>query len=230
MHPSRSLWRSRSLQGAAALLVALAALALLARFRPGPLPLDLEMHDWLVTHRRGPVTEFAKLATFTGSGPFVFPMTLAAAAVLWLRRGRAIALALPLTVFGGAAAGGALKVAVSRHRPAARDMLGTAEATLSFPSGHTNSGILLFVGSAMIATFTAAIAIRVTAACAAAAWSAAIAWSRLYLGFHWLSDVVASALLATAALLICAYALRSIVLGSADRPAVATATAYADRR
>jgi membrane-associated phospholipid phosphatase len=230
MHPSRPLWRSRPLQWAAALLVALAALALLARLRPGPLPLDRGVHDWLVTHRTSSVTTFAKFATFTGSGILVYPMTVVVAALLWLRQGRVIALALLLTVFGGAAATGVLKVAVSRHRPAARDMLGTAEATLSFPSGHTASGCLLYIGAAMIATLTATVAVRVAAVGVATAWAATIAWSRLYLGFHWLSDIVASALLATAVLLICAYILRDVVVVSPGPPAVGTTPAPVESR
>lgn len=209
MHLPRSLRRSRSLQGAAVLLVALAALALLARLRPGPLPLDRAVHDWFVMHRSGSVTTAAKFATFTGSGLFVYPITAVAAAILWLRRGRMIGLALLLSVGGGAAAVGILKIAVRRDRPDPRDMLGAAEATMSFPSGHTATGTLLFVGTAMLATLTAAIAVRVAAVCAAVAWSAAIAGSRLYLGFHWMSDVLASALLATAVLLTCSYILRN---------------------
>ena len=213
---SRSLWGSRVLYGAAALLLALGALALLVRLRPGPLPLDHALHDWFVMHRSGPATTAAKFATFTGSGPFIYPMTMVAAAILWLRRGRMIALALVLSVGGVAAATGILKIAVSRTRPDPRDMLGTAEATMSFPSGHTATGSVLFVGTALLATLAAAIAVRVAAACAAVAWSAAIAISRLYLGFHWLSDVAASVLLASAVLLGCVAVLRSTLQGTAD--------------
>ncbi|MCU1688431.1 MAG: hypothetical protein JWN20_359 [Jatrophihabitantaceae bacterium] len=209
---SHPLGQSRLLRVAAALLAALVALSIFVLIKPGPLPLDVWAHRQFAAHRGSSATAVAKAITFTGSGPFVYPMAILAAVGLWQLRGRAAGLALLLTVVGGAGATGVLKVAVGRHRPAARDMLGTAEATLSFPSGHTTSGVLLFVGTAMIATITATAAARAAALSAAIVWAAAIAWSRLYLGFHWLSDVVASALLGTSALLICAYVLSAVVV------------------
>jgi undecaprenyl-diphosphatase len=64
-----------------------------------------------------------------------------------------------------------------------------AQLELSFPSGHAATS---FVGAALLATFVPRFAV------AFYALAALVAWSRVYVGVHYPSDVIAGALLGLA--------------------------------
>jgi membrane-associated phospholipid phosphatase len=88
----------------------------------------------------------------------------------------------------------ALKVVVMRPRPDAAllaHVLVAEPGTLSYPSGHTAFAAAL--ASALV--LVAARRHRVAAACAAVVAVAITAWSRLYLGVHFPTDVLAAMLL-----------------------------------
>ncbi|MBC7599355.1 MAG: phosphatase PAP2 family protein, partial [Polaromonas sp.] len=97
-----------------------------------------------------------------------------------------------------------LKMTLERSRPVA--MYAGAER-FSFPSGHTASGIVLYGFLAFLLAHGRPPRIRFTITLLAAGLIVCIAFSRLYLGAHWLSDVLASLSLGTAwvALLSIAY-------------------------
>ncbi|MGO4122107.1 phosphatase PAP2 family protein [Arthrobacter sp. YAF16] len=96
-----------------------------------------------------------------------------------------------------------IKHEVARGRPSATDFLMGPDDALSFPSGHTfGTGVFLLVlvylllGSA--GARTARRSTAVLAFSGAALGTLLVAFSRLYLGYHWLTDVVASLGLAVA--------------------------------
>jgi len=162
---------------------------------------DLSLWDgptlsWLVGHRDSVAT--MAMTTVTAIGSDVVLSAIAALTVLLLAvRRRSVEAFLLAAALGSAEAISlVLKHAVGRVRPPADTVLGPVEHTLSFPSGHT-------IG---MATFTLALAYlwwraRPSRKRAWVGWGVAtvmtvwMAVSRLYLGDHWLTDVVASIVL-----------------------------------
>jgi membrane-associated phospholipid phosphatase len=138
------------------------------------------------------------------------PMALRAAAlvlVIWLLRRRAKRLALwaATTMAVGGVLGALLKLLVGRHRPDLLDPVARATG-YSFPSGH-----------ALNAALTAGVFVLVLLPVARGAkrwvlWGSAIAvtvltgLSRIVLGVHWTSDVVAGWLLGIAVVAVTAAA------------------------
>jgi membrane-associated phospholipid phosphatase len=213
--------RRRSSRRSAILIAAFVAVAVAVRIARGPIGPDLALHNWVVNHRGLYATRMARVITFTGGGAFVYPAAVVVALAIAAARRLGGALALCLTVGGGAAIVGAVKVIVNRRRPDPATMIGAREATMSFPSGHTASGALLFVGAALALGSLAdarwpGTRVRPALLIVSCLWSAAIGWSRIYLGYHWLSDVLASWLLVGAILLAIAPLLRTD--GAVDCP------------
>jgi membrane-associated phospholipid phosphatase len=151
---------------------------------------------WLVAHRE-PLATSAMTAVTTIGGEVVLSVIAALTVlVLAVRRHRVEALLVAVALGVAEAISLILKYVVGRARPPATDVLGRIEHTLSFPSGHT-------IGTA---TFTLTLAYlwwraRPSAARAwcglslALALTAVMATSRLYLGKHWVTDVLASIVL-----------------------------------
>jgi undecaprenyl-diphosphatase len=85
---------------------------------------------------------------------------------------------------------------IHRPRPPVH-RLDVVPPTSSYPSGHTAAAIVLYVGLAVIALHTGARRwLRVLAVWVAVLVPVGVAFSRLYRGMHYPTDVLASALLA----------------------------------
>ena len=131
---------------------------------------------------------FAAL-TFSGSAKFLVPVAVVAAAALVVARRRFEAMLLGVSVITATLVVWGMKAIVGRARPAlweAQWYWGS-----SFPSGHTLS----------TATFSTAVALCVAriwpragygAMVLAVLWTGLVAVSRLVLGVHWPSDVLAA--------------------------------------
>ncbi|MCF3963576.1 phosphatase PAP2 family protein [Streptomyces fuscigenes] len=122
-------------------------------------------------------------------------LTAAAAIVLWIRHERRLAVWVAGTTVVGAALQQVLKAAVDRARPHWAHPVDSARFA-AFPSGHAMTaalacGLLLWVlrrRGTTGASWGAALAV-------AAVSVAGVGFTRLWLGVHWLSDVVAGWLL-----------------------------------
>lgn len=143
---------------------------------------------------RGPLGTFASmLATDVGSGVGMTLLTALGAIVLWARRRRLQAVVFVTSMASGALAVAVLKNVADRPRPPAADAVLTLPESFSFPSGHAFSSMLSFVLLAAVLSAdlrTPAGRAAGVSACIVAAL--AVGLSRVYLGVHWLSDVVAS--------------------------------------
>ena len=147
--------------------------------------------------------------TFLGSHAFLVPAAiLLSGALIVAGMGNSAA------YLGGAMLAGSLwspllKRRFRRARPDLWTPLAT-EASHSFPSGHATMGTI-FVGSLGVVLFRelASPAARIAAVMIFVAALLAVALSRVYLGAHWLSDVLAGILLGLAWL-----AVWSVIAGS----------------
>lgn len=130
--------------------------------------------------------------TFTASGRFLTPVAGAVALYLVWRRSWYRLLALVLAVPGGSLLNVIVKHLIHRHRPVFENPIATLN-DYSFPSGHTMAATL-FCG--LMAAF-AVVAFRTWKAKTLAVVGAVfmvllVAFSRVALGLHYLSDVLAS--------------------------------------
>lgn len=92
-----------------------------------------------------------------------------------------------------------LKFLILRERPPVADRL-TIESTFSFPSGHSSSAAAFLVAGALVLV-TLAPKLKPWAWIITPLLVASVMASRLYLGVHWFTDVVAGASVGTAAAL-----------------------------
>jgi undecaprenyl-diphosphatase len=139
---------------------------------------------------------FTRFATSVGDfWPIAF-LTVITAAVLWVRGRRGEAVMVLVAVFGGVVLGAGLKQVFMRVRPALEVARLPLPETYSFPSGHALSSLLYFGSLAFVALLDVRrrrYATLIVAGCASAAL--AIAMSRVYLGVHYLGDVIGAWLL-----------------------------------
>ena len=185
---------------AALLLFALLTHAVLAK---GPLTLvDRDLTLYLAAHRSGWITRFTLAMNISHQTMVVLVATaLAAGALVWRRRARWAPLLLAIP--SGMLANYGMKQLVGRSRPVLDDPLLRLD-TLSFPSGHAVAATL-FYGALLLVLLAheRRAAVRGAAAGLAIAMIAVVAASRVYLGVHHLSDVLAGLCLGVGWLVLC---------------------------
>lgn len=144
-------------------------------------------------HPRGPELIFESVRDLTSLGGVFLRNLFAAAAVVALLflKLRREAFLYAATVITGWLANTGVKLLVGRERPQIVPHL-TEAGGESFPSGHSFSAAVVWIGMAIaFAALSRRHAVRYTIIGSAMVLSAAIAWSRVMLGVHFPSDVVA---------------------------------------
>lgn len=153
---------------------------------------DQAVHRFFVDHRSAVLTSFFKLATHLGSSALLIPLVLVVGLLLWKRRGEV----LPLAVLAASYAGAlvletSLKHLVGRARPPAADRLVHATG-FALPSGHATLATAVWLTSAVVlGRQLARRRARFSVAAAAVCVIVAVDTSRVYLGVHWPTDVLA---------------------------------------
>ena len=146
------------------------------------------LHGWVAAH---PLAESVfRVVSFIAVPPFVYALMALAAAFWWLRRGHMrLAVYLLLTGWVGGLVDTAVKVVVNRDRPSLVDPIATAHGK-SFPSGHVMCATYGF--GALLLTFLPLLPRRwrVPAIGSWLAFVALVAFARLGLGVHFISDVL----------------------------------------
>lgn len=135
--------------------------------------------------------EIAAELTALGGYPILVTVSITVLTVLILLRHHAAAVFLALALTGGTALSTGLKQVFSRARPDLVDHLDRT-FTASFPSGHATVSMLAYLTLAAVAVrFVPRHAVRVFLPTAAIVLAVIIGASRVYLGVHWPSDVLA---------------------------------------
>jgi membrane-associated phospholipid phosphatase len=154
---------------------------------------DQKVATWLHQHGTPELTAFMYAVTTMHDIAGVALLSLAFGAVLaWLRQWYWL-LTLALAMGGGMAFNSLIKEVFARIRPYFDDPWVTL-SSYSFPSGHT-AGATLFYGvvAAFLVSRFAAPSQRVACLLGALFAIALVAFSRMYLGAHYMSDVAAAA-------------------------------------
>ena len=171
---------------------------------------DLQLSVWLHQHSVHSITKCLLVITRLHSLLGVTVMTLAVSAWLWIRRLRLWVLTLALAVFGGMLLNFLLKLAFERPRPRFDNPLLNL-TTYSFPSGHTLMATV-FYGTlgVLIMTRLRSWLWRALVITLAAGMILLVGFSRIYLGVHYLSDVLAAIAEGLAWLAFCLLALAAL--------------------
>ena len=117
--------------------------------------------------------------------------TIAAVVALLFLKLRREGILFSLTVLLGWMLNNTMKAAVGRERPSLVPHL-TDAGGMSFPSGHSFASAMIYIGMALaFASLSRRHSVRYTLIGVAVVISALIAWSRVLLGVHYPSDVIA---------------------------------------
>ncbi|RMG71036.1 MAG: phosphatase PAP2 family protein [Chloroflexi bacterium] len=150
-------------------------------------PIMLWLHQW-----RTPWLDNLFLIITQSAGPWIVAGLILVGIALWQREERKTAVFLLVSFAGSAALNALLKLLFSRPRPNIFPPI-TVETSFSFPSGHTMAAVALY-GLAAILLWRRQ---RYSWALLTGLWVPLVALSRIYLGVHYPSDVLASLAIGT---------------------------------
>lgn len=151
---------------------------------------DSNLYDAIVQIRNDVLTAVFKVFDFTGKGMVTIPLRIALVAVLVLRRRFAAAIAFGLAWASSEIAIVVMKGYFMRGRP---PLPLVKTVGFSFPSGHATASAA--IGVSIVLAFLRPGHRRRVWIGLALALAFTMAFSRVYLGAHWLSDVVTGVLL-----------------------------------
>jgi membrane-associated phospholipid phosphatase len=160
--------------------------------------IDPAVARWFAAHRVGWITDAAQTATWLGSTLVI--VGLLAVAVVFLavrRRDWRSSTLLVIAVGGTTALYNIVQAIVGRARPPSTLAVGHFSGG-AFPSGHSTHAIVLYIMLAVLLGSGRSTRTRVLLWAGAAAAVLVVGASRIYLGAHWLSDVLGGYALGTA--------------------------------
>jgi membrane-associated phospholipid phosphatase len=145
---------------------------------------------WMVEHRSPAATAFFRAVAAAGGTPGMAALATITAVVLVIRRRIRDAAVVAVAAAVSGLLVDLLKNFYARPRPPEPTRLGP-ETNYSLPSGHAlGSIVVLGTISAVVVLVVRGAAVRAVVVSTAALAVAAIGLSRLYLGVHWLTDVL----------------------------------------
>jgi membrane-associated phospholipid phosphatase len=152
---------------------------------------DPGITTFVAGHRLAWLTPVMELLTWLGSSFFIVPFGVLVGGYLWRRRRSWRPLVMMAVAFLGAAGlYDIVKPAVGRARPAAALQVGGPDIGNAFPSGHATQTISFYGMLAVVLIISYAPRLRWPFVIGAALVALVVGASRLYLGVHWLTDVL----------------------------------------
>lgn len=153
--------------------------------------MDESVLTWVASHRTVTLDRIALQVTALGNTATLVVLVLAVSVFLWLTRHRLSVYLLMVAVAGGAVLNWVLKDFFDRPRPSIVEW-GTEVLSQSFPSGHSMSAVIAYGSVAYLGgRLEPSPRLRWTTWTLAGLLILAIGLSRIYLGVHYPSDVLA---------------------------------------
>lgn len=172
-------------------LTAVGVLLLMIRTHRGFASFDLSAARFGATHATPMSTRLLRLVSQLGGAVVIVPATVVFAVVTGWRKHawRSIVAFLTLCVGGQFLVANLVKAAVQRARPDLAQLTGYSGS--SFPSGHATAAAATFAAMALIAGRRRGRSTRSALGALAVALTVMVAATRVLLGVHWLTDVLA---------------------------------------
>jgi membrane-associated phospholipid phosphatase len=184
-------------------LAVLAAAAVWAAFSGvGPARLDAALLAESIEERTPALTTLAVVVTTLGSTAAMAVLAIVVGAWCWWRGRRADAVLAVGAMAGASLVFRLLKVFFDRARPPLADHL-VVETNESLPSGHATMSTVVIGTIVVLAWAGRGVLARAAMVVAAVAWIGAVGATRVYLGVHWVSDVLAGWAVGAAWLALC---------------------------
>ncbi|WP_296144702.1 MULTISPECIES: phosphatase PAP2 family protein [unclassified Pseudonocardia] len=161
-----------------------------------------------VAVREPALTTAAVVVTTIGSTAAMALLAVTMCVVSWLRGRRADAVFVAAAAIGGSALFRLLKALFDRPRPPVATRL-VNETNESLPSGHATMSVVMIGALVVLLWAGRSTATRVALVATATVWVVAVGATRIYLGVHWFSDVVAGWFVGATWLAVCVVARRS---------------------
>jgi len=166
---------------------------------------DLKFANYGAQHASHSATVVMKDISMLASTPVVIVLTLVVTIVATIRHpSKALPIFMVLVVAGQSALSNSIKYLVERARPDIDRLTGAAGS--SFPSGHSTAAAATFAAIALVLTRNKSRKVKIAGAAIAAGLAAMVASTRVLLGVHWLTDVVAGLLLGWGWFTVCSIA------------------------
>jgi membrane-associated phospholipid phosphatase len=152
---------------------------------------DPTVATYVARHRLAWLTPVMELVTWLGSSFVIVPFGVVVGGSLWRRRRSWRPLVMMAVAFLGAAGlYDIVKPAVGRARPAAALQVSGPDVGNAFPSGHATQTISFYGMLAVVLIVSYAPRRRWPFVIGAVLVTLVVGASRLYLGVHWLTDVL----------------------------------------
>lgn len=171
--------------------IAIGALLVMVQHNAGLAHLDLRATRWGHANATSGSTQFLRNVSQLGGTPVMIGVALVAAIAEYVRtRTRAIFGFMTVVVLGQVIVTNLTKILVDRSRPPKIYHL-TGFSGASFPSGHAATAAATFAAVALLLGRGRSQRAKGFLAAGAAAIAVGVATTRVLLGVHWLTDVIA---------------------------------------
>ena len=185
--------------------VGVGTLAQMARHNAGIARWDIRLARFGAEHATHVSTTVMRDVSLLAGTVGIILIALATAAVEFRRlRQKSAVIFLALVVAGQFALSNSVKVIVGRARPDIDRLTGFSGA--SFPSGHATAAAATFMACALLIGRRRPQRVKALCASVAAGLAVCVAATRVFLGVHWLTDVIAGLFLGWSWFALCSIA------------------------